>query len=328
MGHHNTPTTADFLGEQLKDHLDLRVYSSCKIKSLRLFDMVLGVILSRKSKVILIDTYSTKAFWFAIICARLAEVIGTHYIPILHGGNLKSRAEKTPKLFSHYLKNAYVVISPSAFLIDGLSKYFKFKSVIISNSIQIDKYHFKKREHRGSVNLLWVRAFQELYNPILAVEILSKLTRLGYDAKLCMVGPDKDGTLAKVEAAILANAVEDRVEITGLLSKNEWIKKSADFNFFLNTTNIDNSPVSVMEAMALGLIVLSTKVGGIPYMIDDWVDGIMFNQGDVDDCVEKVIKITNSPELMSAVSTNAREKAEQWDIRKTRKRYLKIIENV
>src|SRR5690606_31616955 len=95
----------------------------------------------------------------------------------------------------------------------------------------------------------------------------------GYNASLCMVGPDTDGSLSQVKA--LAKQLKVSVKFTGKLTKSEWNQLSKEYNIFINTTNFDNMPVSVIEAMALGLPVVSTNVGGLPYLITDGVDGML-----------------------------------------------------
>ena len=65
------------------------------------------------------------------------------------------------------------------------------------------------------------------------------------------------------------------MNFTGKLSKQEWRDLSKDYNVFINTTNFDNTPVSVIEAMALGIPVVSTNVGGLPFLITDKVDGVL-----------------------------------------------------
>ena len=55
--------------------------------------------------------------------------------------------------------------------------------------------------------------------------------------------------------------LEDSVTLTGRLSKNEWISLSRDYDIFINTTDYDNHPVSVIEAMALGLPIVTTNAG-------------------------------------------------------------------
>jgi len=112
------------------------------------------------------------------------------------------------------------------------------------------------------------------------------------------------------------------VTFTGGLNKEEWIALSADYDIFINTTNFDNLPVSIVEAMALGFPIISTNVGGLPYLIEDGVDGLLVNKNDDKMMHEKIEQLLNNPDLSISLSNNARKKAEtyawssvktQWD---------------
>jgi glycosyltransferase involved in cell wall biosynthesis len=98
-----------------------------------------------------------------------------------------------------------------------------------------------------------------------------------------------------------------------MLSKPQWHKKAEKYNVFINTSNIDNTPVSVMEAMALGLPIVSTNVGGIPFLIDGRVDGLLVEKNNVNDMVNAIIEIKNDKEMVTSLTTNARKKVEQFD---------------
>ena len=104
-----------------------------------------------------------------------------------------------------------------------------------------------------------------------------------------MVGPDKDGSLSVVKQKATDLDVLDSIYFTGRLSKKEWISKSCDFSFFINTTNADNTPVSVMEAMALGFPVITTNVGGIPYLFINGVEGIQVPANDANAMADAII---------------------------------------
>src|SRR5690606_41312383 len=82
-----------------------------------------------------------------------------------------------------------------------------------------------------------------------------------------------DGSLSAAKK--YAKKHDLRVNFTGKLKKKEWIKLSAAYDIFINTSDIDNTPVSVIEAMALGLPVVSTNVGGIPYLIEEGKTGLL-----------------------------------------------------
>ena len=83
-----------------------------------------------------------------------------------------------------------------------------------------------------------------------------------------------------------------------------------------NSTNIiDNSPVSVIEAWSYGLPVVTTNVGGIPYMVNDGVNVLLAESGDAQGIAAKVVNIIESPELARSLSRNGREAARKstWE---------------
>ena len=195
--------------------------------------------------------------------------------------------------------------------------------VYIPNTIELKKYPFDSRAF-DQPKLLWVRSFAQIYNPELAVKVLKVLLDEGYTASLCMVGPDSDGTLAEVQH--LAKALNVDVTITGKLSKAEWITLSQSYNVFLNTTNFDNTPVSVIEAMALGLPIVSTNVGGMPFLIADQVQGLLVPPENENAMAHAIIRLFEQPELRQILRTNARQKVEQFDWQQVKSLWAAILE--
>jgi glycosyltransferase involved in cell wall biosynthesis len=88
---------------------------------------------------------------------------------------------------------------------------------------------------------------------------------------------------------------------------------SEQCNLFVNTANVDNTPVSVIEAMALGLPVVSTNVGGMPYLIEDRKEGLLVNPDDVEAMVKAIIEVQQNQDLVKTLTGNARQKVEQLD---------------
>ena len=65
--------------------------------------------------------------------------------------------------------------------------------------------------------------------------------------------------------------------------------------------------------MALGLPVVSTNVGGVPFLVDDGKDGLLCEKGNAEDMTEKIMRIVASPEKSRDICTNARKKVESYD---------------
>ncbi len=305
-------TTIETLGKGLNDEGYQIIYASSKSnKLLRLLDMLISVVKNRKKvKYVLIDTYSTQNFYYALLVSALCKFYNLKYIPILHGGDLPNRLQKTPKFCNYIFKDAYVNVSPSIYLKSIFNEYGYNNVEFIPNSINLKNYPFQNKSI-DKPKLFWLRSYKELYNPLMAVKVANSLKNIGFDCELCMVGPDGDGSYSI--ARDLARELNIDVNFNMKLSKDEWIKLSKNYNVFINTTNFDNLPVSVIEAMALGLPVVSTNVGGIPFLIEDGKNGLLVNKDDVKHMAEQIVKLLNEPQLVTQLSVNAREKVEQFD---------------
>lgn len=319
LKHGYTPTTADTLGPALGELYDVVTVSDKKNKVLRMLDMLMTIRRNRKeAKLVLIDTYSTSNFYFALACGWLSKRLGIPYIPILHGGDLPKRIEKSKKTADFLFSNSAFNVAPSGYLKSAFGEA-GYDTVYIPNTIDIEKYPLRVRA-KLSPRLLYVRAFSKVYNPQMAIRTLARLLKKFSDAELCMVGPDKDGTLAEVQALAKELGVEDRVVFTGKLPKAEWIALSKTYDVFINTTNFDNTPVSVIEAMALGMGVVSTDVGGIPFLLDDGENALLVGKNDDEKMAEAVEMLLRDTNKAAAMTAAARKKAETfaWDAVKTK----------
>ena len=80
-------------------------------------------------------------------------------------------------------------------------------------------------------------------------------------------------------------------------------------SFFVLPSLMDNSPNCLAEAMAVGVPSIATRVGGIPSMVKDHIDGMLFDKHDVDGLVNIIQRLANDTELQNELSKNARAKA-------------------
>ena len=319
-----TVTTIDTLSKLLSSEgFSIVTTSGKKNKFLRLLDMLYQILKHRNwANYILIDTYSTQNFYYAYLCSQLCRFYKLKYIPILHGGNLQNRLKNSQFMSKAIFNNAFKNIAPSEFLKLQFQEYGYRNLEVIPNSIELENYPFKERDF-SKPKLLWVRSFSKIYNPLLAINVLKILKDDNIQASLCMVGPDKDGSLN--EAKIYASDCDVDVRFTGKLSKEGWIKISGDFNIFINTTDFDNMPVSVIEAMAIGLPIISTNVGGLPFLIENEKDGLLIDPNDALLFVEKIKNMIENPEMGNNLTVNARMKIEQFDWEIIKNQWIKLL---
>lgn len=316
-------TTIETLSKKIIDEgFIVEIASNKKNYFIRIFDMVFMLLKCRKYDYLLIDTYSTSAFWYALITSQLARIVGLKYIPILHGGNLPNRLKKNPFLSKLIFFNAYINCAPSNYLLNEFKMNNFHNCILIPNSIEIENYSFKERTV-FKPKLFWLRALANIYNPQMALNVLIELKKQFPDATLVMVGPDKEDILPSLKQKVKENDI--KVIFTGKLTLEEWKLLAQDSDIFINTTTVDNTPVSVIEAMALGLPVISTNVGGLPYLIENNTDGFLVESGNVNQMVQVIKNIIDNPEFVKKNLLNARKKAESYSWNQVKYNWLEIL---
>ena len=298
--------------------------SEKKNKILRFMDMCSSIFLYRKKvDILLIDTFSTLNFYYAVAVSQLARIFHLKYIPILHGGNLPERIKRSPYVSNLIFKNAMVNCAPSSFLYQFFLEK-GYNTICIPNAVALQKIPFKNR-NEFCLKLLWVRAFHKTYNPLMAVKVIAQLKLRFDDVQLCMVGPDKDGSLALAKQLSTKLGLNENITFTGVLSREEWMRKSTEYDIFINTTNVDNTPVSIIEAMALGLAIVSTNVGGIPFLLENTKEALLVEKNNVEMMSEAVIHLITHQNETKEMTLNAQKKAESFDAVEVIKQWKNLL---
>jgi glycosyltransferase involved in cell wall biosynthesis len=249
--------------------------------------------------------FSGPAFiWAEAACAAL-RLVGKPYVLTLHGGALPAFAVRWPGRVRRLLGSADAVTSPSPFLQEAMRAY-RGDVRLCPNPLDVGEYPFRLRD-RVRPRLIWLRTFHELYNPTLAVRVLARLKPHVRDVELLMVGPARQPeSLARVRRLARQLGVEDRLTIAGAVQKRDvasWLNRG---DIFLNTTSVDNTPVSVMEALACGLCVVSTDAGGVRVLLRDGRLGLLVPRDDDRAMAAAVRRLLDDPALAGRLSLDGR----------------------
>lgn len=294
----------------------------------RLLDMT-GTVLRRRRDyaVAQVDVYSGPAFLWAEIVSAMLRALGKPFILTLHGGNLPQFARKNSWRMRRLLAMAQAVTAPSEYLCREMAPYRPDVKLLL-NALEVGHYTFRLRAH-PLPKLVWVRAFHEIYNPTLAPRLLARVLPRFPEARLTMVGPDKgDHSLEDTCRVAERLGVRHRLQLPGQVPKEsvpDWLAQS---DVFLNTTNVDNAPVSVLEAMATGLCLVSTNVGGLSDLLQDAHDALMVQPNDEVSMGTAVTALLTQDGLAERLSGNARAKAEARDWSAILPQWERLLEQV
>ena len=213
-----------------------------------------------------VSVFSGRGFALADEALLVAGALGIPSVAWLHGGSLPELGQRHPRWVARVLGRSDAVVAPTEFL-RRWSQGMGREATVIPNVLDISSYRYRVRDPLRP-RLLWMRTFQELYDPLTAVRATAELRRRGVDATMTMAGQEK-GLLRETEHLVEQLELSEVVEFAGFVAGERKLALLGAHDIFLNTNVVDNAPVSVLEAAASGLVVVSSGVGGLPDLLAD-----------------------------------------------------------
>lgn len=299
-------------GEQLAELFSELGYPVVSVSSfanryLRLADIVTTLVRERKQiDIFIIDVYSGPSFVVEDIASRIGQRFQTPIVISLHGGGLPQFIIRFPRWSTRVLSRADRLVAQSDYLLRAVESV-GFGTRVIPNVINVAAYPHRVRTS-VKPRLLWMRAFHQIYNPVMALRVLAKVRTELPEATLTMAGQD-NGLQADMQALAAKLGIQGSVRFPGFLNMADKIREGQHADIFINTTRIDNSPVCVVEACAMGLPVVSTNVGGVPDLVTHEKTALLVPDDDVEAMARSVLRLVEDPALSSTLSRNGRELA-------------------
>ena len=287
--------------------------SSALNRYLRLADIVRFLISHRRQiDILCLQVYGGPSFVVEDIASRLGKRLGQHVVMMMKGGAMPDFMARWPGWTRRVLSRADAIVPPSRFLERSIRPY-GFAATVVPNVLNLPAYTYR---HRSQVKprLFWMRAFEPMYNPELALRVVAHLRGQVPDVFLTMAGQDS-GLQAATEKRARQLGVDDIVCFPGFLYREAKECQAIRHDIFLNTNRVDNMPVSVIEAAAWGLPVVATRVGGIPDLLEDESTGLLVPDDDEEAMANSVLRLMKEPDLASRLSSNGRALAEScaWE---------------
>lgn len=282
--------------------------SSKQNRILRLLDIIQTIVRTRKTTDILIlEVYSGLSMVIADCVGFVSKCFHIPTVFVLHGGNLPAFARRHPRWVRRVLGRSDNLIAPSRFLAEEMRK-IGFRARVIPNVVDLERYTFRMRQQLRP-RLIWMRAFHLIYNPHMAIRAFANVKKTFPKATLVMAGVDK-GLEFEIRQLVGDMGLTDAVRFPGFLDENAKLKEFGNADIYLNTNRIDNMPVAVLEARAMGLPVVATEVGGLAYLVDNRENGMLVPDDNDGAMAEAVCTLLTDPDLAERISKNGRALAE------------------
>ena len=265
---------------------------------------------SRDYEVLHIHCCSGLGFLPAVVGVTIGLKLGKRVVLTYHGGGGEQFFAKHTSLVRHYLLRTDANIVLSGFL-GKVFEQHQLPYTIIPNIINLDASHYRERTEIKP-HFICTRAHETLYNiPCILRAFQKTLTELP-ESKLTLVG---DGSQHESLMAMADEMGLKNVTFTCRVDNSEIYRYLDKADILLSAPTIDNMPVSLLEAMNAGLLVISSNVGGVPYMIEDGKTGYLFPSDDADALADLMVKAVQQPSECMEITHNAHDAVRdyRWD---------------
>ena len=231
----------------------------------------------------------------AIWAARLA---GVPVVVNYRGGAAEAFFARSFRAVLPTLSRADAVVVPSGFL----EAVFRRRGIpvhVVPNVIDLDRFRPGPRPAPGRApHFLIARNLEQIYDIPTGLRAFAVIRETFPGARLTVAGtgplrPDLEHLAAQLR-------VTDAVHFTGRLDNERMASLYQSVDLVLNPTRIDNMPISVLEALASGVPVVSTDVGGIPFVVEHGRTGLLVPPGDPEAMAGAASSILRTPGLATA----------------------------
>jgi glycosyltransferase involved in cell wall biosynthesis len=200
-----------------------------------------------------------------------------------HGGHAEAFFSKSWSTVGPSVRKCNVVIVPSPYLQRIFNK-FNVATTVVPNALDHHKFYAKEPQRTLPSNktfpfkLIVTRNLESIYDIATAIKGFALLKQQYPNITLEIAGSGPEEAALKSLCTELV--VTEAVTFLGRLNSDQMSQLYRSADLVLNPSRVDNSPISIVEALASGTPVISTDVGGIPDLVIDGVEAILIPAGE------------------------------------------------
>ena len=252
--------------------------------------------------------------WSWHLCAApaiwIARLRGTPTVVNYRGGEAAAFLEKSGTVLRWSLRRSNVLVVPSGFLMDVFARN-GIASVVVPNIINLERFHPAAATHRpATTHLVVARNLERIYDIATALRAFALIRAATPSVTLTVAGsgPEREA-LGKLCTEL---GIAGSVVFCGRLGRDAMADLYRSASVVINPSRIDNMPNSILEAMASGIPVVSTNVGGVPFILREGITGIMIDAGNHVAMAEAVQRILADQALAARIRDAALCEVQQY----------------
>ncbi|MEK7609112.1 MAG: glycosyltransferase family 4 protein, partial [Patescibacteria group bacterium] len=217
---------------------------------------------------------------------------------------------------------ADIVITPSKYFRQLVSKWVRNpnKVKVIYNGIDLTTNYSLPTTHSKSKVIISAGRLVPWKGFGFLIELMKDLPE--WRLVIAGDGPEREA----LELRVISFKLQDRVEFLGQIPRDELMQKMSASDIFILNTSFESFSFQVVEAMSLGLPVVTTNIGNLSEIIENGVDGILVEPNDKKQFLDAIDKLGKDKNFRESISERAKTKAQKFSIENTIRELVNLIQ--
>lgn len=215
---------------------------------------------------------------FAVPAVLIGRLFGVSVVVNYRGGEAETFLAGSADRVLPTLRRTQALVVPSGYLENVFARH-GMASRVVANIVDLARFRPAVADkHVFGPHIVVTRNLEPIYDVACAIRAFARLRETQPTATMSIAGSGPERHALETLACQLG--IGDAITFTGRLDRDAIAELYRGADIALNPTRVDNMPNSVLEAMASGLPVVSTNVGGVPYILEHERTGLLVPSGD------------------------------------------------
>jgi len=246
---------------------------------------------------------------FAAPAVWVAHWRGIPAVVNYHGGEAELFLQRSQSLVRLTMHRAHALVVPSGFLVDVFAR-FEMRAQVVPNIINLDRFAPRSPAPTTAPHLVVARNLEPLYDNLTALRAFQTVLQTWPQARLTVAGSGPQA--AELQQFVQSHGLSHAVQFTGRLERDAMAALYRSADIMLNPSLADNMPNSILEAWASGVPVVSTNVGGIPYLAQDSVNATLVHPGNPNAMAQACLALLADPTLWQQRAQAGLQQAQRY----------------
>lgn len=253
---------------------------------------------------------------FVTPCVWIAKFYQKPVVINYHGGEAEIFFQKSINVVKPTLRACSKIIVPTQFLTEVFNKY-NIVTQIVPNTIDLTVFNPQPEQSQQQtaqqINILIARNLELIYDNETAIKAFNIVYQKNQHARLTIAGTGPE--LQNLQQLVERLGITHVVKFAGRVDRHTMAKLFKQSQVMINPSTADNMPISILESLASGVPVVTTNVGGIPYLVENENTALLVDVRDYQAMSKAIDRLINDESLRTRLINNGVEQVKKyaWD---------------